>query len=187
MLWEQKKSSPFSFHFHEHHRASRKLQFRDPIYENPLFSEDGDTKEVFHLALLGIGHLPLLFISPGFLMGAAIGGLRYYYVHRKCHLDPEWCKEHYPWHYDHHMAPNQHIDGELLVSGSIRSWVPGSIILELKRLYETPKEDKHVFRPQTALLMQIIWRIIFRLSGAFQKRRFCHISIEKTDPLQLVA
>ncbi len=23
------------------------------------------------------------------------------------HLDPMWCRENLPWHYDHHMGPNQ--------------------------------------------------------------------------------
>ncbi|MGE5184106.1 MAG: hypothetical protein ACM31C_18680 [Acidobacteriota bacterium] len=28
--------------------------------------------------------------------------------HRRCHIDPEWGREHLPWHYDHHMGPDQH-------------------------------------------------------------------------------
>lgn len=105
-----KKNSPFSFHFLEHHRVCRKLEFRDPIYENPLFSEKGDTHEVVYLGLLALGHIPLFFVAPGFVTGAIIGATRYYYVHRRCHLEPEWCKKHFPWHYDHHMAPNQHMN-----------------------------------------------------------------------------
>jgi sterol desaturase/sphingolipid hydroxylase (fatty acid hydroxylase superfamily) len=31
----------------------------------------------------------------------------YYLVHKKSHLDPEWARKHLPWHYDHHMGPNQ--------------------------------------------------------------------------------
>mgnify|MGYP007089505962 CR=1 FL=1 len=30
-----------------------------------------------------------------------------YFIHKKSHLDPEWCKEKLPWHYDHHMGKNQ--------------------------------------------------------------------------------
>ena len=33
--------------------------------------------------------------------------MRYYRVHKRAHLDPEWAKVHLPWHYDHHMGPNQ--------------------------------------------------------------------------------
>jgi sterol desaturase/sphingolipid hydroxylase (fatty acid hydroxylase superfamily) len=33
---------------------------------------------------------------------------RYRRVHRRAHIDPEWGRTHLPWHYDHHMGPNQH-------------------------------------------------------------------------------
>jgi len=59
------------------------------------------------LLKLAIVHLPLLWFAPGFTIGAAIGLMRYYFIHRKSHMNPEWCKEKLPWHYDHHMAPNQ--------------------------------------------------------------------------------
>ena len=25
-------------------------------------------------------------------------------------MEPEWCKEHYPWHYAHHMATTQEMN-----------------------------------------------------------------------------
>jgi membrane associated rhomboid family serine protease len=28
-------------------------------------------------------------------------------LHRKAHLDPAWAREHVPWHFDHHMGPDQ--------------------------------------------------------------------------------
>ena len=28
-------------------------------------------------------------------------------IHKKSHLDPEWAKKNVPWHYDHHMGPDQ--------------------------------------------------------------------------------
>ena len=30
-----------------------------------------------------------------------------YRAHKRAHLDPEWAKRHVPWHYDHHMGPDQ--------------------------------------------------------------------------------
>ena len=29
------------------------------------------------------------------------------YIHRRCHVDVEWGKRNFPWHYDHHMGKNQ--------------------------------------------------------------------------------
>ena len=28
-------------------------------------------------------------------------------ANRRAHLDPEWAREHLPWHYDHHMGRDQ--------------------------------------------------------------------------------
>jgi sterol desaturase/sphingolipid hydroxylase (fatty acid hydroxylase superfamily) len=35
------------------------------------------------------------------------GLVDYYRKHKRAHLDPAWAREHLPWHYDHHMAPDQ--------------------------------------------------------------------------------
>ena len=45
--------------------------------------------------------------SPFFVATVAAKSANYYRLHRKAHLDPEWAREHLPWHYDHHMAPDQ--------------------------------------------------------------------------------
>ena len=44
---------------------------------------------------------------PAFFLGVLCGGFRYYFVHKKAHLNPEWAKEKLPWHYEHHMGKNQ--------------------------------------------------------------------------------
>jgi sterol desaturase/sphingolipid hydroxylase (fatty acid hydroxylase superfamily) len=33
--------------------------------------------------------------------------VRYFYIHRKAHLDIQWALEHVPWHYDHHTGKDQ--------------------------------------------------------------------------------
>ena len=52
-------------------------------------------------------HTPLLFISPFFFGSLFYFACRYFYIHRKAHLDVEWGKKYFPWHYDHHMGKNQ--------------------------------------------------------------------------------
>lgn len=104
----RKRGQIFSFHFHQHHRASRKNEFIDKAYQQNPFLLNSASKELVSLGILAIPHLMLFPVAPYFVLTALFFAGRYYYYHRKCHIDVEWCKKHMPWHYDHHMAPNQH-------------------------------------------------------------------------------
>lgn len=103
-----KKASFWSFHWHEHHKNSRNEGFVDPDYQRSPFRWNAQGKEV--LALLGIlaGVTPLLPVAPFFVLTSYYTGYRYYVTHKRSHRDPEWARKHVPWHYDHHMGPNQH-------------------------------------------------------------------------------
>ena len=50
--------------------------------------------------------------------------INYYRKHKRAHLDPEWAREHLPWHYDHHMGRNQHANW--CVSQPWFDWVMGT-------------------------------------------------------------
>ena len=50
--------------------------------------------------------------------------VRYYRVHKRAHRDPSWAREHLPWHYDHHMGPNQ--DANWCVTWPWFDWVMGT-------------------------------------------------------------
>ena len=52
--------------------------------------------------------VPLIPVAPFFVGTMWYSAANYYVKHRRSHLDVEWAKEHLPWHYDHHMGPNQH-------------------------------------------------------------------------------
>jgi sterol desaturase/sphingolipid hydroxylase (fatty acid hydroxylase superfamily) len=95
------------FHWAEHHYHSRRNGFVDPDYQQSLSVWNAQSKEAFAMVLGAIAHLPLAWIAPGAWLGVMYGGLRYYIVHRKSHLNPEWAKKNIPWHYAHHMGPNQ--------------------------------------------------------------------------------
>jgi sterol desaturase/sphingolipid hydroxylase (fatty acid hydroxylase superfamily) len=114
----KKRDNFWSFHFHEHHSACRRTNNRDSIYEGHPFHWDAGGKEVFGLALLGLAHLPLLPVAPFFVGTLVYSGVQYYFLHKRSHLDPEWAREHLPWHYDHHMALNQDMNW-----GVRRDWV----------------------------------------------------------------
>ncbi|MEC9070812.1 MAG: hypothetical protein VX938_00475, partial [Myxococcota bacterium] len=67
----------------------------------------GQGKEALALTLGLMTHLPLFPVAPFFTGTLVYSALRYYYVHRKAHLDTDWARENLPWHYDHHMGPDQ--------------------------------------------------------------------------------
>ena len=47
-------------------------------------------------------------MAPFFVGTLAYSAWNYYRKHKRAHLDPEWARANLPWHYDHHMGPNQH-------------------------------------------------------------------------------
>ena len=103
----KKRGTFWSFHFHDHHRNARQQGFRDADYEGTVLQWNGQGKEALALSLSTLAHLPLLPVAPFFTATVVYSAARYYRLHRRSHLDPAWGREHLPWHYDHHMAPDQ--------------------------------------------------------------------------------
>jgi sterol desaturase/sphingolipid hydroxylase (fatty acid hydroxylase superfamily) len=101
------KQSPWSFHWHEHHRNSRQGDPLDEAYERPLLGWHAQTKEALALGAAAAMHVPLFPVAPFFTGAVWYSIWNYYRVHKKAHQDADWAKEHLPWHYDHHMGPNQ--------------------------------------------------------------------------------
>lgn len=103
----KRRGSFWAFHWHDHHRVSRKHDMRDDDYSLPLWAWNGHTKEILSLALGAAVWLPLLPFAPGFVAGIVYGAANYYVTHRRAHVDPAWAREHLPWHVDHHMGIDQ--------------------------------------------------------------------------------
>ena len=101
----KKKGTPLSFHFHEHHKISRKNQGLDLDYLTW-----GITKESMFLFFLLVLHIPTLFVSVPFFVTLFTYSVLYYCAHRKSHLDTRWARRWLPWHYEHHMGKDQHIN-----------------------------------------------------------------------------
>lgn len=102
------KKSVWAFHWYEHHRDSRTHAFRDDHYAGSLLDWGSGAKEAAALSLAALAHAPLFPVAPLFTSTVWFSIANYYRVHRRSHLDPDWAREHLPWHYDHHMGPNQH-------------------------------------------------------------------------------
>ena len=103
----KKKESFWAFHWHEHHRESRRHGMRDPHYERSVFGNHSQGKEAAALVAAGLIVAPLLPIAPFFVGACWYSGINYYRVHKRSHEDPQWAREHLTWHYDHHMGPKQ--------------------------------------------------------------------------------
>src|SRR3989344_2833672 len=97
------KSSFWSFHFHEHHKAAIKYGMLDPAYFEPWWLNPARAKDVGSLAGAFAVHLPLAKKHPYFVAGIGIGVLEYYYKHKKAHTDPEWAWENMQNHVKHHL------------------------------------------------------------------------------------
>src|SRR5262245_61601929 len=100
----RKRTSYFSVHFHEHHQAVRRAGGYDIDYEGPIWSTKTQAREAVWLGAVALAHLPLLPVAPFYTLTTWYLLDKYRRDHRRAHLDPEWGREHLPWHYDHHMG-----------------------------------------------------------------------------------
>lgn len=101
------KGNFWAFHFHEHHSASRRHGMLDEDYLRSPWQWNAQGKELCALAALALPVAAAFPIAPFWSITSLFCLLRYYVVHRRAHLDPDWAREHLPWHYDHHLGPDQ--------------------------------------------------------------------------------
>jgi hypothetical protein len=103
----KRKTSFWAFHWHEHHRNARRQGHHDPDYQRSRIGLHAQGKETLVLALSCLAHAPLFPVAPLFTSAAWAYAIHSYRAHKRAHLDPQWAKRHVPWHYDHHMGPDQ--------------------------------------------------------------------------------
>jgi hypothetical protein len=120
----RRKTSLWSYHWHEHHRAARMNGHVDPHYTRSVFEWNAQGKEALGLAVIALAHLPLLPFAPLFVAAVEFSTFNYYRVHRRAHRDPAWARAHLRWHYDHHMGKNQ--DANWCVTWPWFDWVMGT-------------------------------------------------------------
>jgi hypothetical protein len=151
------KASFWSFHWHDHHRAARKGGMFDPQYVHPLLDWGSpQLKEAVSVLAIALLHAPLLPFFPVFTVTVWFGAARYYFVHRRAHLDREWCKRHLPWHYDHHMGRDQ--DANWCATSE---WF--DILMGTRKVYRYDEAGRPVAELQVS--WSIALRRALRLSG----------------------
>ena len=137
----KKKNSFWRFHWAVHHKTVLEQGYRDSDYETNLLSEwNPQSKEVAALAAGALAISPFFPLFPWFTMGVWASQYNYYRVHKKSHLDPEWGYKYLPWHYDHHMAPDQ--DKNWCVTFPLWDYVMGTRV----KYKGTEREKKDIER-----------------------------------------
>ena len=99
--------SAFVSHFKNHHFASRKNRMKDEKYSKLRF-DFRDDFEQRALLILAIAHFPVVFIFPYAYMTLLASSASYYIIHHLSHRYPVWGRHYFPWHYAHHLGPDQH-------------------------------------------------------------------------------
>jgi sterol desaturase/sphingolipid hydroxylase (fatty acid hydroxylase superfamily) len=136
------KTSFWFFHWGEHHGVCRKHAMEDVAYRKPLNQWNSQTKEAAALVVGCLAHLPIAPIAPFFFGTLVNRAINYYQVHKRAHLDPQWAKDHLPWHYDHHMGKDQ--DANWCVTHPFFDYVLGT----RKHYLGTAEERKDITRKQ---------------------------------------
>jgi len=96
----------FKPHFGDHHKAAKKGGMIDKKYVGKFdLLKDPEIKGLLLLAIL---HFPIYFYYPVAYATLILNAGCYYIVHRLSHRDIHWARNNLSWHYDHHMAPDQH-------------------------------------------------------------------------------
>ena len=103
----KKRGSWFDFHWHSHHKRCRKTGNEDNSYLKSRPFHYSVKKELIGLSALLALHFPLFYISSPFYFTLVVCTGRYFYMHRKSHVNVAWGLKAMPWHWNHHMGKNQ--------------------------------------------------------------------------------
>ena len=103
----RKKSSIVSFHFYEHHSISRRRNMHDESYFSNTLKLNSKTKELVALLFALVIHVPVAIVFPWAGLAICLSIISYFFQHSKSHKNVEWARVVLPWHYDHHMGPDQ--------------------------------------------------------------------------------
>ena len=68
---------------------------------------NAQAKEAVALSASAVLIAPLAPVAPFFVGTVWYSAINYYRQHKRAHLDPAWARANLPWHYDHHMGPEQ--------------------------------------------------------------------------------
>jgi len=188
--------SPASMNSHwMHHRLVRKTQFADECYEQGL-AHERTRLELLSLALVATSASAIsLLVSrkgTGLVVAYWYGAARYFYVHQRAHLEPEWAKKRIPWHYDHHMNSIQ--DANWCVTRPWFDYLMGTREASSRALMESnplgvplPQWLEQPFNSALRAAWPQVWARVERNILQEQQRRLAQVDERPEASLQQVA
>lgn len=153
-----------------HHKEVRLHHFHDQGYEEGL-SNWRVRNELRSLLVLTAGTTMVAPVAPFFVLGTYYGAVRYFYVHRRSHLDPDWARRRVPWHYDHHMNSNQ--DANWCVTRPWFDYLMGTRVASSSDLLES--------NPLGLALPKVIERPLNRLARRLLPGAFARLESNMRD------
>ena len=147
----KQKDSFWRFHWAIHHKTVMRENFKDSDYnKNWWTSWNPQSKEAAALIGGAVAVSPLFPILPTFTAGIWFSQWNYFQVHKKSHLNPEWGYKYLPWHYDHHMGPDQ--DKNWCVTFPLWDYVMGT----REHYIGTEKEKKDIERRERKMQNRVV-------------------------------
>lgn len=149
-----------------HHKLVRTQHYYDEGYGEG-WSNWRTRNEIKSLLVLTAGTTLLFPVAPFFTLGTYYAAGRYFYVHRRSHMDPEWGKKAIPWHFDHHMNSNQ--DANWCVTRPWFDYVMGTRVISSEDLAESNplgiKLPRFVERPLNKAARRFLPKAFARLDA----------------------
>lgn len=147
-----------------HHKLVRTQGYHDDGYLEGW--SNWRTRNEITSLLKVTGIITLAFpVAPFFVLGSYYAAGKYFYVHRRSHLDPEWGRKRIPWHYDHHMNSNQ--DANWCVTRPWFDYLMGTRVVSSPDLMESNplgmKLPKFVEKRVNALARRLLPKTFERL------------------------
>lgn len=188
--------SPSSMNSHwTHHRMVRKTQFADECYEQGL-AHERTRLELLSLAVVATASSGISLLvsrqSTGFVAAYWYSAGRYFYVHQRAHLEPEWAKQRIPWHYDHHMNTIQ--DANWCVTRPWFDYLMGTREASSRALIESNplgvSLPQWLEQPLNTALRGMFPQVFARVEGNIlqeEQRRVTQVDDMPEAPLQQVA
>lgn len=188
--------SPSSMNSHwTHHRMVRKTQFADECYEQGL-AHERTRLELLALAVVATAASGISLLvsrqSTGFVAAYWYSAGRYFYVHQRAHLEPEWAKQRIPWHYDHHMNTIQ--DANWCVTRPWFDYLMGTREASSRALIESNplgvSLPQWLEQPLNTALRGMFPQVFARVEGNIvqeEQRRVTQVDDMPEAPLQQVA
>ena len=111
----------YKYHFKRHHKQSKRLNGIDPDYFKLPKNLESGLFEIIGIVILNAIIFPIYFLNFWFFIFVISYSWLYYFIHKYFHVYPDFFKKIFPWHWEHHMGKNQHVNWGII--NPIFDWI----------------------------------------------------------------